>query len=120
LANHRLHAGVGHRRADDRTTSENPFILFLPEDKRLKWSNFFIQDNIGLPANVELTLGVKWERNVYTGTEFLPNVRLSWQPDPDWLLWGAASRAVRAPARLDRDFYIPLLGINGGPDFQAE
>lgn len=120
LANHRLLFGGGYRDARDRTTNYNPFILFLPENKDLKWSNVFLQDEIELSANLDLTLGAKWEDNVYTDTEFLPNVRLAWHPESDWLLWGEVSRAVRAPARLDRDFYIPLLGINGGPDFQSE
>ena len=44
------------------------------------------------------------------------------------MLWTALSRAVRAPARIDRDFHLllqlpnrPLIPvINGGPDFQSE
>lgn len=120
MANNRLLFGGGYRQAKDRTTSYNPFILFLPENKDLKWSNIFIQNEIAFSASLDLTLGVKWEDNVYTDTEFLPNIRLAWQPETDWLLWGEVSRAVRAPARLDRDFYIPVLGINGGPGFESE
>lgn len=121
LRSNRILFGGGHRVADDRTSNYNPFILFLPENKDLKWSNIFVQDEVSLTRDLDLTLGAKWESNVYTGTEFLPNVRLAWRPASDnRLLWGEVSRAVRAPARLDRDFYIPLFGINGGPDFQSE
>ena len=40
------------------------------------------------------------------------------------MLWGALSRAVRAPARLDRDIYAaaatPPFILAGGPDFVSE
>jgi iron complex outermembrane receptor protein len=39
------------------------------------------------------------------------------------MLWAAASRAVRAPARLDREFFMPAeppFVIAGGPDFRSE
>lgn len=120
LEKNRLLFGGGYREAKDRTTNYTPFLSFLPENKNLRWSNFFIQQEIGLTDDLALTLGAKWERNVYTGTEFLPNVRMAWQLGSAGLLWGEVSRAVRAPARLDRDFYIPILGINGGPDFESE
>lgn len=121
LGDNRFLFGGGYRQADDRTTNYSPFILFLPENKDLKWSNIFVQDEVSLSPSLDLTLGAKWENNVYTDTEFLPNVRLAWRPGSDGrLLWGEVSRAVRAPARLDRDFYVPLLGINGGPDFESE
>ena len=120
MTNSRLLFGGGYREAKDETINDNPFILFLPEKKNLRWTNIFIHDDITLPANLKLTLGLKWEENVYTGTEFLPNARLAWQPAADALLWGQISRAVRAPARLDRDFYIPIVGINGGPNFESE
>ncbi len=50
---------------------------------------------------------MKLETNVYTGTEWLPNVRFAWEPANDQLIWGALSRAVRAPSRIDRDVYFP-------------
>lgn len=120
LSKSRLLVGGGYRFAKDHTTNNNPFLSFLPENKNLKWSNFFIQQETPLLPNLDLTLGAKWETNVYTGTEFLPNLRLAWHPQKDGLLWSEISRAVRSPARLDRDFSIPILGINGGPDFQSE
>jgi iron complex outermembrane receptor protein len=60
---------------------------------------------------------------VYTGWEFLPSARLAWTPSDTQLAWAALSRAVRAPARLDRDFFLPgnpPFLIQGGPDFQSE
>jgi iron complex outermembrane receptor protein len=72
---------------------------------------------------VHATAGVKLESNVYTGWEVLPSARLAWKPHEGHLAWGALSRAVRAPARLDRDFFLPgnpPFLINGGPDFESE
>jgi iron complex outermembrane receptor protein len=51
----------------------------------------------------DLIVGAKVETNVYTGTEFLPNIRAAWRPADNHLLWAAASRAVRSPARIDRE-----------------
>ncbi len=51
----------------------------------------------------------------------MPNVRLGWTVKTDQFVWGAVSRAVRAPARLDRAVTDPLGGVvRGGPDFISE
>jgi iron complex outermembrane receptor protein len=96
----------------------------VPASRTLSWANLFVQDQFALSPKVELTLGLKFERNDYTGTETLPNLRLAWQAAPQQLVWGALSRAVRAPARLDRDIRLPPAGppyiIAGGPDFVSE
>src|SRR5690606_19782208 len=63
------------------------------------------------------------EHNSYTGTEWLPELRLAWQAWDAHLVWAAASRAVRAPARYDRDVFVPLeppFIVAGGPDFESE
>lgn len=142
LGNNRILLGAGYRRAEDRVENNPdapplvPQILYLPAEKNLRWRNLFVQDEIALSGSVDLTLGGKWEENVYTGTEFLPSLRLSWQPQPEQLLWGSLSRAIRAPARVDRDFHLRasvpetlqiLLGlppvitfIDGGPHFESE
>jgi iron complex outermembrane receptor protein len=42
---------------------------------------------------------------------------------PDFLLWSAASRAVRAPSRIDRELFLPTTPpflIAGGPNFESE
>jgi iron complex outermembrane receptor protein len=70
-----------------------------------------------------LTLGARAEHNDYTGTEFLPTLRLAWKWSPEHLLWAAATRTVRAPSRLDRDTFVPgepPFLLRGGPDFQSE
>ena len=114
--------GGGHRRAYDHVTNSNLF-AFLPDKTTLRWTNVFAQDEIALRPEWRLTLGSKLESNVYTGTEFLPSARLAWKRDPHQLLWTAASRAVRAPSRLDRDLFSPAQPpflLAGGPDFRSE
>jgi iron complex outermembrane receptor protein len=129
---HKVLWGGGYRNAHDSTQTH--FIAqnilpqaFVPSSRNLHWSNLFVQDEVPLGPKVDLTIGAKVETNVYTGAEYLPNVRLAWKVTDRHTVWGEASRAVRAPARLDTDFrlYLKLPGalipiINGGPDFKSE
>jgi iron complex outermembrane receptor protein len=119
---HQLQWGGGYRYAFDRV-GNTAALAFLPGDRNLKWGNLFVQDEIALRQNLALTLGAKVETNVYTGAEILPSARLGWKLDENHLLWGAVSRAVRAPARLDRDLFVPggaPFLLSGGPNFQSE
>jgi iron complex outermembrane receptor protein len=114
--------GGGHRRAYDRVNN-SAGLAFLPDRTTLHWTNVFAQDEVTLGEQWRLTLGTKFESNVYTGTEALPSARMAWKPDPQQLVWAAASRAVRAPSRLDRDLFVPAQPpflLAGGPDFRSE
>jgi iron complex outermembrane receptor protein len=51
------------------------------------------------------------EHNDYTGFEFEPSARLRWNVTDSDMMWMAVSRAVRMPARYDRDLFEP------NPDF---
>lgn len=79
----------------------------------------YAQDEIALRRDLRLTLGLKLEDNSYSGFDWLPDVRLAWQPAANTLLWAAVSRAVRTPNRIERE-----LQANGilvpSPDFAAE
>ncbi len=122
-ATHRLLVGGGYRQAWDRVTN-SPAQAFLPADRTLRWAHLFAQDDIALTRDLELTVGAKIETNVYTGSELLPNLRLAWRYAPDRLLWTALTRAVRAPSRIDRDFYLPgappYALLQASPAFDAE
>ncbi|MES2786228.1 MAG: TonB-dependent receptor [Pseudomonadota bacterium] len=120
---HELVWGAGYRWQHDRAENIAPSLRFLPADKRLDLYNIFVQDEIALADTLKFTLGAKLEHNRYTGAEFLPNVRLAWNVTPNHLLWGAVSRTVRAPSRVDRDFFSPAtppFNIAGGPRFESE
>ena len=98
--------GGAYRYSWDRVDNSR-FVAFLPASDKQAWASVFVQDEVALRADLRLTAGVRWERNPYTGTEFLPNVRLSWRATPAHAFWAAASRTVRAPSRLDVDAYVP-------------
>ena len=126
---HKLVWGGGFRQSWDRIRN-TPGLAVLPAALDLHWGNVFAQDEMRLAENWMLTAGLKFEHNHYTGWENLPNVRLAWTPDPTRLLWTSVSRAVRTPARIDRDFYIPgapvIVGgvprytLGGGEGFVSE
>ena len=121
--------GGGYRYLSDHVDND-VFFAFLPEDLNMQWRNVFIQDEIQLTQNLELTLGAKWEDNPFTGWETLPAIQLGWTPGHNKLIWTKASRALRTPSRIDRDFYspanpsivdgVPQYILAGGPDFEAE
>jgi iron complex outermembrane recepter protein len=105
--------GVGYRLVDDDFGS--PGLIILPQKVSLETFNAFAQDEIALRNRLHLTLGTKLEHNEYTDFEFQPSIRLAWQLREGQMLWGAVSRAVRTPSRLDRDLaFLP------GPNFNSE
>jgi len=122
LGRHELSVGAEHRSAQDQLTN-SIYIAFLPAEERLRWSSLYAQDVISLTHSLKLTLGLRAERNIYTGNEYLPNARLAWKLRGDQLLWAALSRTARAPSRLDADVFIPGQPpyiLEGGPGFVSE
>jgi iron complex outermembrane recepter protein len=122
LRRHHLVWGFNHRHARD-DVENSPAQAFLPADRTLRWTSAFMQDDVALTERLTLTLGVKAERNPYTGTEWLPNARMAWQHAPGHLVWSAFTRAVRAPSRIDRELFIPgnpPFALIGSPLFESE
>jgi len=120
---HKLTWGLGYRFERDRNSPTTKGFAFLPGNLDTRLSNLFLQDEITLAQALRLTLGAKIEHNDYTGRETLPSARLAWTPSAGHLLWGELSRAVRAPSRIDSDFYVPATApyiIGGGPHFVSE
>jgi iron complex outermembrane receptor protein len=114
--------GAGYRHTRDET-ERSPLVVFVPARRSLNWSNIFVQHDLRVGTKAQLTAGAKIERNDYSGVEFLPNLRLSYRHSPQDTTWAALSRAVRAPARLDKEFFSPgnpPFVINGGPAFDSE
>jgi iron complex outermembrane recepter protein len=119
--------GLGYRFTQDQVENA-PSLAFLPAHFDEDLYSAFLQDEIKLHENLFLTLGSKIEHNVYTGFEYEPSGRLQLNLTPDQMFWGAISRAVRAPSRVDEDEFIPTgiplkgLGylIGGGSNFVSE
>jgi iron complex outermembrane receptor protein len=116
---HRFVWGAGYRYGTD-DVEDGGLVGFRPQHRAMDWMNVYAQATITPKEALDLTAGLKLERNDYTRWEVLPNARLAWKPSADQLVWGAVSRAVRAPARFDRDVIRPLGGVFGGPNFVSE
>jgi iron complex outermembrane receptor protein len=115
--------GLGYRFTHD-VVGNAPTVAFLPPVLDHSLYSGFVQDKIRLLRNVYFTLGTKIEHNDYTGFEFEPSGRLQWNITDKQMVWGAVSRAIRMPARYDRNLFEPnpsvALFLEGNPDFQSE
>jgi iron complex outermembrane receptor protein len=125
---HRVNAGTRHRLtwgglvrvSGDETTPA--LIELVPAARTTTLASGFFQDEIRLSSAWTVTLGTRLERNVYTGVEWQPSVRARWSRETQ-TVWGAVSRAVRLPTRLETDVRIVQNGvvvIAGNPDLESE
>jgi iron complex outermembrane recepter protein len=115
--------GIAYRLYDNhiRNTAGQAYV---PADTRRETFSGFVQDEIALLDDaVHVTLGTKIEHNEYTGVELQPSVRAAWALNPHQTLWAAISRAVRTPARVDRELFLPgsppFFRV-GNPDYDSE
>jgi iron complex outermembrane receptor protein len=130
LSGHHVIWGGSYRAGLDHVQVNGNGFAFLPGTLNMVWGSLFAQDEIALRDNLKLTAGLKLESNNYTGIEYLPNLRLAWRPRPDRMAWASLSRSVRAPSRIDRDFFapanppmqggVPQYFVSGGPGFRSE
>lgn len=82
------------------------FVGLSPSRETFHHVGLFVQDTVHVrPDVLRVTAGVKLEHNFYTGLEISPTLRLAYTPDERTTWWGAISRAVRTPVRLDRGLY---------------
>jgi iron complex outermembrane receptor protein len=115
------------RTMDDSNHGKGLFAL-NPPDARDNLASGFVQDEISLPHSVRLTLGTKLEHNDFSGVEVQPSVRAAWTASATQTVWGAVSRAVRVPTRIERDVAIyvtdpagnPVVMLLGNHSFRAE
>jgi iron complex outermembrane receptor protein len=121
---HHLTWGLGFRFTQDEVVNA-PGIGFFPTELDQTLYSGFVQDEIALRDRIVLTLGTKVEHTDYTGVEVEPSVRMQWNLSDRASLWGAVSRAVRTPSRIDRDVSQPSPGflivvLQGGANFDSE
>jgi len=116
--------GAGYRLMLDNAPTSTPFVGFVPQRRHMQLFSGFAQDEITLVREkLKLTIGTKLEHNDFSGFEVQPSARLAWTPTDHQMVWGAVSRAVRSPSRIDVDYHIPKTppyAIAGGPNFEAE
>jgi iron complex outermembrane recepter protein len=84
-----------------------PTVDFTPHHQGDNTYSAFFQDQIAILQNkLWLTLGSKFEHNIFTGWENEPSGRVLWAPTPHQTLWAAVTRAVRTPSRIDEDLQL--------------
>lgn len=119
---HRVTWGGGYRKVRDKS-DPGQFFAFVPSEQEFDLYNIFGQAEIRVTQDLNVTLGLRYEHNDYTGWETLPSIRAAYQLTPSQLLWAAVSRPVRSPARVDREIVSPPQPpyfLAGGPNFEAE
>ncbi len=88
-----------------------------PENSETNLFSFFVQDEFTvLKDRLIFTLGSKFEHNDYTGYEFQPSVRALYSPKKNHKIWGAVSRAVRTPHRVERHATITTIILPPGDE----
>jgi iron complex outermembrane receptor protein len=101
--------GLDYRSRSNKSAYKIPGSFYDPVSRKMDLFSVFLQDEITLiPDALRLTLGSKFEHNVYTGFEFQPNARLLWTVGKNTSAWAAFSRAVRTPSRVESDISITL------------
>ncbi|MEY2486901.1 MAG: iron complex outerrane recepter protein [Verrucomicrobiota bacterium] len=123
---HYIVYGGDYRFSHDNIGNLGPTLAFLPATDTQHLLSGYIQDEWHLvPDKFYLTAGSKFEYNSFSGFEIQPTGRFTWLITPTQTLWGAISRAVRTPTRVDQNlvapnpaFGTPFLVAN--PDFQSE
>ena len=114
LGRHDVLWGLGYRHTRDNV-SAGRLVRFRPPHRVQDLFSGFVNDEIALKdGKLRLTLGSKLEHNQFTGLEIQPSVRLLWMLGKHRTIWGAVSRAVRTPSRLERDIVFTWDDIPDG------
>jgi iron complex outermembrane recepter protein len=115
--------GLNYRQWNDRQRTSSGF-AFLPAHISRRTFSGFLQDEIEVVKDrLSIMVGTKLEHNDYTGFEIQPSGRVSWKIARNHMAWGAVSRALRTPSRIDSDLFLPAKPpflIQGGPNFVSE
>ncbi len=102
--------GAGARISPSQFNQTVPTVDFLPHEQTYRIFSGFLQDEIAIvPDRLALTVGTKLEHNSFSGIEVQPSVRLAWTPNTRNTLWGAVTRAVRTPSRIEDGFRFTAL-----------
>ncbi len=105
--------GYSHRNARAKTTGSD---IFQSPSQTIKIDSWFINDDITLMnRHWHLILGLKNERNQFSGWELQPHIRTIWRARM-WSLWGAWSKGVRIPNQTENGIRFH---IKSGPGYTA-
>ncbi len=100
--------GMEYRYWTDKLQN-TPGTSVSPDSQSFNLVSGFLQDEITLiPDTFTVTIGTKLSHNHFTGFEYQPSGRFLWKPVDGHSLWGAVSRAVRVPSRLEDNSLLTL------------
>lgn len=109
--------GFGYRLTSGLTRGI-PTQMFQPAQRSDNLYSAFGQYEFAvIPEQVRFIVGMKVQHNDYSGFEFQPNGRIVWTPNARHTVWGAISRAVRTPSRIEHDLTLYQNAIPGFPAF---
>jgi iron complex outermembrane receptor protein len=110
-------------------------IVMQPAHIAYQVGSGFVQDEIHLAQDrVLVTLGVKLERDYFSGWAAQPTIRALWAPSKHHSIWTAVSRAANTPTIYERNIEVevaaypasdqtlglPVLTVvNGSPQYQS-
>jgi iron complex outermembrane recepter protein len=119
--------GLNYRSSRDQIGNIGDGLAFLPEEETLQLGAAYFQGTYEVvPDRFSVMLGARLEYNSYSGFEVQPAMRFLWKLTKEQTLWGAVSRAVRTPTRIDRDLVVPNPAsgqptfLMGSEDFDSE
>ena len=110
---HRLIWGAAFQTSRDTIADDGFALSFDPAERSIDVLSCFVQDEFELIEDeLYFTAGSKFEENTFTGFEYQPSGRLVWMPNEREAYWGAISRAIRRPSRINNDLTLRLLNPN--------
>jgi iron complex outermembrane recepter protein len=124
--------GLGARVSPSNFIQTSQGVNFLPNKQVDSIYSGFVQYEFPIVRDkLTVTAGTKLEHNNFSGFEWQPSGRILWTPKPHQSFWGAVTRAVRTPSRLDQDVEFAILAqasppppvyflIQGNPNLKAE
>ncbi|MDQ6965253.1 MAG: TonB-dependent receptor [Mariprofundales bacterium] len=108
-----LAVGVSHRNSH---AQERRSDIFRLPSRTTKLDAWFVNDEITLlDTRWHLIVGLKRERNSYSGWESQPHLRMIWREE-GWSLWGAWSKGVRIPNLIENGLRFD---VKSGPGYTA-
>jgi len=104
--------GGRYRFVTDDLAFPTSSLQYDPSSRQTNLYSLFVQDQVPLiPDTLDLMFGTIVEHNDFSGFEIQPSTRLLWTIDDRQVAWGAVSRGVRTPSRVEDDLQF-LLGVH--------